>query len=183
MTELFRSLIGPGVVMACLQLAITLVAVEEPSLDPHLEPLRPLLEKTWKAHFKISTPENPLVDVMRWERALNGKAIRILHSVNNGAYGGETIIFWDAAKQAVAYHYFTTAGFMTMGTMTFKENQWMTHEMVKGNATGVTEVRGTTELLPDGTLRVTTEHLKDGRWQPGREMNYSQDPDAKVIFR
>src|SRR5215510_11921124 len=84
---------------------------EAPSLDPHLEPLRPLLQKTWKGSFKNSRPDKPTVDVMHWERALNGRAVRVLHSINDGSYGGETLFRWDELKQAVTYHYFTTAGF------------------------------------------------------------------------
>jgi len=138
-------------------------AGEEAKLDSHLEPLRPLLDKTWKGPFKSSKPDKPVVDVMRWERALNGKAVRVLHSVNDGSYGGETIYMWDEKKQAVGYHYFTTAGFMTVGTVSFKENQLITHEVVTGSSGGVTEVKGTSELLADGTFRVTTEHLKEAK--------------------
>lgn len=155
----------------------------EPSLDPHLEGLRPVLEKTWKGSFKNSTPERPMVDTMRFERALNGKGVRILHSVNDGVYGGETIIFWDAQKQAVTYHYFTTAGFRTIGTIVFGDRKWTTHERVSGNVGSVTEVRGTAELLSDGTLRITTEHLVKEGWQPGREVVYRQDPQARVVFK
>ena len=97
---------------SCWLAATIGVASDRPSLEPQLEPLRPLLDKTWKGAFKNSTPEKPIVDVMRWERALNGKAVRVLHSVNEGAYGGETIFRWDDKNQVVTYHYFTTAGFM-----------------------------------------------------------------------
>jgi hypothetical protein len=160
-----------------------LAATDQPSLDPRLEPLRPLLEKTWKGEFKSSTPEKPVVDVMRWERALNGKAIRVLHSINDGAYGGETIFRWDETKQAVTYHYFTTAGFMTTGTISFDGDKFITHEVVTGGAGGVTEVKSTSELLEGGTYLVKTEYLKDARWQPGRETLYREDPTAKVVFR
>jgi len=171
-------------VLVCWLLATSsLAAADEPSLDSQLEPLRPLLDKTWKGAFKNSKPEKPVVDVMRWERALNGKAVRVLHSVNDGSYGGETIFMWDEKKQAVAYHYFTTAGFMTVGSVSFKDGKFITHEMVTGSSGGVTEVRGTSELLPDGAFRVKTEHLKDGTWQPGREVTYLQDPGAKVVFK
>jgi hypothetical protein len=161
----------------------SLSGADQPSLDSQLEPLRPLLDKTWKGAFKNSKPEKPVVDVMRWERALNGKAVRVLHSVNDGSYGGETIFMWDEKKREVGYHYFTTAGFMTVGSMSFKDGKLTTHEVVTGSAGGVTEVRGTSELLPDGTLRVRTEHMKDGKWQPGREVTYVQDPGAKVVFK
>src|SRR5688572_30209681 len=68
-----------------------------------LKPFAPLLGKTWKGEFKASTPEKPVFDVARWERALNGRAIRVLHSVNEGVYGGETLIIWDAKKKTLAY--------------------------------------------------------------------------------
>ena len=65
--------------------SLAAVAAEELPLNAHLEPLRPLLEKTWKGTFKDSKPDKPTVDVQRWERVLNGQAIRILHSINDGA--------------------------------------------------------------------------------------------------
>jgi hypothetical protein len=163
--------------------ALNLRAADSPSLDPNLEPLRPWLGKTWKGEFKNSTAENPVVDVSRWERALNGKAIRVLHSINDGAYGGESLVMWDEEKKAVTYYYFTTAGFRTTGTMTFKDGKIQSHEVVTGNANGVTEVRGNFEMRPDGTLFVKTEYLKNGEWTPGREATYREDSSAKVVFK
>ena len=154
----------------------------ESSLDSHLEPLRPLLGKTWKATFKESKPEKPTVDVARWERILNGKGVRVLHSINEGAYGGETIFMWDEKRQAVAYYYFTTGGFMTTGTATFKDGKVITSEVVSGNANGVTEVRGTSEILPD-SFHVKTEYLKNGEWASGHEATYREDASASVKFR
>ena len=166
-------------------LAITggLSAAEPPSLDPHLEALRPLIGKTWKGTFKNSTPEKPVVDVMSCERALNGKAVRSLHSINDGVYGGETIYMWDSKEKTIRYHYFTTAGFMTVGTLTVEDGKWISHEKVTGSSGGVTEVRGTSEMKPDGTFHVKTEHLRDGKWDAGRETTYREEPDAKVVFK
>jgi len=163
--------------------ALAIIAAESPSLDPRLEPLRPWLGKTWKGEFKSSTPDKPNVDVARWERALNGKAVRVLHSLNDGAYGGESIIMWDEKQQAVVYHYFTTGGFTTRGTMTFKDGKVLTHEVVTGNAGGIAEVKGTYEMRPDGTFHVKSEHLKNGEWSPGREVIYKEAPSASVIFK
>ena len=160
-----------------------LCGADLPSLAPQLEPLRPFLDTTFRGEFENSKPEKPMVDVSRWERALNGRAVRVMHSVNDGAYGGETIFMWDETKKVVTYHYFTTAGFMTVGSLSFKDNKLITHESVTGSAGGITEVRGTSELLPTGALHVKTEYLKDGEWQPGREVTYKPDPDAKVVFK
>ena len=166
-------------------LSFNLLAADEPALDSHLEPLRPWLEKTWKQFHdpKADKPARPTIDVVRWERALNGKAVRILHSVNDGVYGGEAIVRWDAEKQAVTYYYSTTADFTTKGTMTFKDGKISTHEVVSGNAGGITEVRGEFEMRPDGTYRAKSEHLKDGTWSAGREATYRADTAAKVVFK
>ncbi|SPE55802.1 putative secreted protein [Verrucomicrobia bacterium] len=161
----------------------TVARADTPALDPHLEKLRPLLEKTWKGSFKDSKPEHPAVDVARWERALNGRAIRILHSFNDGVYGGETLIFWDKSKQSLVYHYFTTASHDTIGTLTVEDGKFITHEVVEGDTSGVSEVKATSELLPDGTFHVKSEYLKNGQWVPGHEVAYREDANAKVVFR
>jgi hypothetical protein len=154
-----------------------------PTLDTHLEPLRPFIGKIWRAEFKNSTPEKPVIDVASWERALNGKAIRITHSINDGAYGGETLVVWDAEKKVIQYHYFTTAGFKTVGTITIDGTAMTTHEFVSGSTDGITEVRGKNELKSDGTLFVKTEYLKDSKWIAGREALYKEAPGAVVRFR
>lgn len=161
----------------------SITAGDRNQLDEALRPFAPLVGKTWKGEFKNSTPEKPLFDVTRWERALNGKAVRVMHSVNDGVYGGETIITWDAKKNTLVYSYFTTAGFRTEGTMKYQDGEWTGHEVVLGAAGGITEVKSTSKLLPDGRLRVTAEYLKDGKWGVGREIHYKESPDAKVVFK
>jgi len=177
---------------AALVLTVSLLALhtsraaDNASLDEHLEPLRPFLGKTWKGHFKNSTPEKPMIDISRWERALNGKAVRILYSINNGQYGGETLIVWDSVKQSLVYFYFTTAGFRTTGTMTFKGQTITSHEFVAGGTgegEGVTEVRATSELRADGALHVKSEYLKKGEWVSGHDISYQEDAKAEVIFK
>jgi hypothetical protein len=156
---------------------------EKPSLNQHLEPFRPMLEKTFSGTFKDSKPDKPTVDVQHWERALNGKAVRLTHSINNGVYGGETLFVWDEKKQSVAYYYFTTADFMTTGTISFEGSKWIAHETVSGDPDGVTEVRSISELMPDGALHVKAEYFKKGEWAPGHEATYREDANAKVVFK
>ncbi len=96
--------------IACWGAALGLLGADQPSLNSHLEPLRPLLGKTWKGVFKDAKPEKPTVDVARWERALNGQAVRLLHSINQGIYGGETLFIWNEKKQIVEYYYLRRQG-------------------------------------------------------------------------
>jgi hypothetical protein len=175
----------------CLSLILLLVSTTrlgaaDDAPGPLAAPLKsfaPLVGKTWKGEFPKSTPQKPLFDVSRWERALNGTAVRILHSVNDGAYGGESLIFWDDKKNSLVYWYFTTAGFHTEGTMRFEKGEWLGHETVMGRSGGITEVKSTSKLLDDGRLYVKSEYLTDGKWEPGREIRYKETPEAKVVFK
>lgn len=175
-TRLFRvsallaTLTGPAAVCAA-------------DLNPHLAPLRPLVGKTWRGVFPESKPDKPVVDVSRFEAALNGQAVRNLHSINDGEYGGETLIVWDQEKQSLVFYYFTTGGFYTTGTMRADGGGLVSHEVVKGNAEGVTEVKATFRPLPDGRLHVKTLYLKQGKWVDGRDMHYTEAPAAVVKFK
>jgi hypothetical protein len=159
------------------------VAEETNSLVKQLESLRPFIGKTWKGEFKNSTPENPKIDIQKWERALNGNAVRITHSINNGSYGGESIVMVNPKTSQVEFHYFTTAGFITHGTMEADGRKLITHEEVTGDANGTTQVKGSTELLPDGKMRVKTSYFKNGAWEDGRDMVYHESPGAEVRFK
>ena len=170
--------------------ALTLVALvftaplraAEAELDEKLQPLKPFLGK-WRGEFKGSTPEKPTIDISHWERALNGKAVKIIHSINDGAYGGETFVTWDEAKKSLVYHYFTTAGFMTKGTMRVDGKKLECHEHVTGSANGATEVKSIYELREDGTIHSAATYFKDGNWDQGREVTYKPAPNARPLFR
>lgn len=152
-------------------------------LAPELQAFQPFIGKTWRGVFKNSAPEKPMIDISRWERALNGSAIRIMHSLNDGEYGGESIIFWDKEKQTLVYYYFTTAGFFTSGTMSFEDSAIVSHEMVSGNENGISEVKSTGTILADGRMLSKSQYLQNGQWVDGHEITYVEDAQAQVIFR
>jgi hypothetical protein len=152
-------------------------------LSKPLQPLAFLVGKTWRSVFPDSTPAKPVVDVSRFEVALNGQAVRNLHSINEGDYGGETLIVWDQAKQKIVYYYFTTAGFYTSGSMSVEDGAIVSRELVTGDANGVTEVQATSRMLPDGRLSVKARMLKNGEWVDGRERIYAEDAKAVVRFK
>ncbi|MFZ5518192.1 MAG: hypothetical protein ACOY90_16270 [Candidatus Zhuqueibacterota bacterium] len=153
------------------------------AINEHLKPLLPFIGKTWKGEFANSTPEKPMIDVQSWELILNGQAIRIMHSVNDGAYGGESIIVWDAQKESLVYFYFTTAGFYTQGTFSFDGEKYISHEFVTGNAQGITEVKGIGEILADGRMRSSSQYLQQGAWVDGHTIHYVEDASARPVFK
>jgi hypothetical protein len=153
------------------------------TLNEHLKIFEPLVGKTYRGEFASSTPEKPVFDVSRWERAMNGQAVRILHSVNDGEYGGETILMWDSNRNKVAFWYFTTAGFHTEGTMEIDGKVWTSTEKVTGEANGVTEVKASSEVTPEGGFIMKSEYFRNGAWEKGHEIHYKLAPDAEVRFK
>lgn len=154
----------------------------EKHLNQQLEPLRSFVGKTWRGEFADSTPDKPKVDISRWEAALGGNAVRILHSVNDGEYGGETIIVWDDSADSLVYFYFTNSGFYTRGSMTASPGHYVARESVSGSAGGVTEVKSTSHITPDGRMRVRSQYFNNGTWVEGHEIMYREDSEAQVIL-
>ena len=149
-------------------------------LREELSALGPFVGKTWKA---LVNAEKRQYDVSRWEAALGGRVVRILHSVADGAYGGESIVRWDPVAKEVTYDYFTTAAFTTHGTMTFPSpGRVECREVVRGEAAGASEVRATMELLPDGRMKVTSRMLRNGEWTESPARLYEEDPAARVVL-
>ncbi len=135
---------------------------------------------TWKG---LVNAEKGTWDVSRWERLLAGQAVRIRHSVAEGAYGGETFIVWDQKQESLVYYYFTTAGFYTHGTMSFDaEGRLHSREEIAGQANGVSEVRSMQERLPGGKIRVETKMLRNGTWDPPNEVIYERAEGAEVVL-
>ena len=85
------------VIAICLLLQT--FANQAQALDEKLKIFEPYLG-TWESTFS-----NGAVDVSHWESALNGTTLRTLHSINDGAYGGESLIFWDNKKQKLVFFY------------------------------------------------------------------------------
>ena len=166
-----------------LHVGNAVLAAETRPLAKELEVFRPYLDKTWQG--QLSEPGKPLqMDVSHWQRALNGQAIKITHSVNQGVYGGETILFFDKKTQSLKYYYFTTAGFYTHGTMTFDAGSGflVAEELVENNQQGITKVRSVNRLTAD-SLQVTSEYLQKGKWVPGHQVSYQSAPAASVVFQ
>ena len=104
-------------------------------------------------------------------------AIKITHSVNDGEYGGISIITWDENKNSLVSSYFTTAGFTTNALMHFEDGKLISLEDVTGNENGITKVKAIVQLLSDGMLHTKSQYFQNGKWVDGHEVHY------KEIFR
>lgn len=168
-------------VIMSLLCAVVCATAQAESLDSHLSVFEPYLG-TWQADFAVPEGKPPMQDVSRWERALNGTAIRTMHSINSGLYGGESLIFWDKSQKSLIFYYFTTAGFYTQGRIEVLDSgEFVAYEAVTGSDEGITEVKSTSRL-EDNKMQVATQYLKQGQWTPPELRTY-QKSTLPVIFK
>lgn len=155
------------------------VAEEVLPLHPKLERLRPFLGVTWRGDLRDPGTKNRRIDVVRYDRTLNGEVVRMLHSMNNGDLGGEMVIRFSDEKDAVEYHYFTSAGFYVQGIMTFRGGRMIAEDQ---DAEGRPVLR--TERWRKGDALVSvTRMYREGEWTRGTEQIYEPAPDEKIRYR
>lgn len=142
------------------------------TLAPTLQPFAPYLERSWRGEFADGSG----VDVAHWQAILNGQAIRIVHSVNDGQYGGESLIYVDKASGQIHYLYVTTAGFQTRGVIRFEQGTMVAEEQVSGSSEGITAVRSSSSLSNE-RLETRSEYLKNGSWVAGHQLSYRPTSD------
>ena len=151
-------------------------------LSEHLTGLKPFIGNTYKGNFINSTKENPMIDVLSFERALNGNAVKVTHSVNNGEYGGETMVMWNSEKEGLQSWYFTSAGSLTIKNVQIKKDTFISIEDVAGNQNGITKVKTIIEVLHGNQIQKRTKYLMNNLWKDGSEIIYNKVSDLKPVF-
>ena len=151
-------------------------------LSEHLTGLKPFIGNTYKGNFINSTKENPMIDVLSFERALNGNAVKVTHSVNNGEYGGETMVMWNSEKEGLQSWYFTSAGSLTIQNVQIKKDTFISIEDVAGNKNGITKVKTIIEVLHGNQIQKRTKYLMNNLWKDGSEIIYNKVNDLKPVF-
>jgi hypothetical protein len=158
---------------------------ETRSLHAELEPFRPLLGKTWSGAFPERPDGTSMVDVVRYERVLNGMAVRAVHSINDGVYGGETLFRWDAIGEQLVFHYFTTQGFVTKGVIRRNDDGSFTSiEDVENpaQADGVTRVEAEFRIEAE-RLVVASTYFRGDTSEPGHAAVYRPTSERDVVFQ
>ncbi|MBX9575827.1 MAG: copper chaperone PCu(A)C [Caulobacteraceae bacterium] len=177
----FRLIAAVALSLACAAPAFAQVADLPPpgAGRAAYAPFEHLVGKTWRG---TGTGPQAVQDVQRWEWAVGGHAVRVVHSVADGAYAGETLIFRDRDSGAYAFHYFTTGGFHTSGVMRpTGPGAFEAEETVHG-LDGFTTLRSTMTMGPDGVHRARTFQQKDGQWVEQGGFDYREDPTAQVVL-
>lgn len=140
-----------------------------------------LAGRTWRGEG-VGPNGQPIVDIARYEMILGGRGFQSTHKLEGGTYGGRTIFFYDEAAKEYIFHYFTTAGFHTTGTIEPTKTGFAAVETVNGHKE-FAEVRS--EIFIEGDrLRVVSSHIThDGKASPGDTLIYKEiDPSGVLLF-
>jgi hypothetical protein len=180
MTRWLLTLIVVGAMVGATPVLAQSTAVPEAAAGrAAYAPFEPLIGRTWRG---VSIGPDAVEDVQRWEWALGGHAVRIVHSVNAGAYAGETLVFRDPATEGYVFHYFTTGGFHTTGVIVpTGPGAYRVSETVSGGD-WIREVGSTAELGEDGVLRVRSRFRTDDGWSEAGGFDYVEDGAAVLIL-
>ena len=123
----------------------------------------------------------PIVDIARYEMILGGRAFQSTHRLEDGSYGGRSIFFYDEGAQQYVFHYFTTAGFHTTGSIEMTDTGFTSVEKVEGHET-IVEVRSEM-IFSEEEIRVLPSYVgKDGAVSAGAERIYRPIDDPGPLF-
>jgi len=131
----------------------------------------------------VGAGDNAAVDVSVWSWAVGGHALRNVHAVAGGAYGGETLLWWDTEETAYAFVYVTTGGFTTSGHLRLNDDgslEGIEDVSGAGVAQGVDAVRTITRRGGSGELVIGVSYQRDGVWGPVRERVYARSEAASL---
>lgn len=146
---------------------------------PAYAPFEHLVGKTWRG---VGTGPEAVEDIQRWEWAVGGHAVRVVHSVGGGAYAGETVIFRDRASEAYIFHYFTSGGFHTTGVMRpTGPGAFEAEETVHG-LDGFPPIRSTLVMGADGVNRARSFQQENGTWVEKGGFDYREDASAVPVM-
>lgn len=174
-----RSTLASAVCVVVAALPIPAPAQDAAPYDARaaFAPFAPLIGKTWRGRG-VGPDGAAVEDVQRWDWAVGGHALRVSHAVNGGVYGGETLIAREG--DGYVFHYFTTGGFHTTGTITpSAPGVFVIDETVHG-VSSVQHLRSSGEVGTDGVYRVRSSTRRDGAWAEVGGFDYRQDPTARV---
>lgn len=164
-------------------LVVAPAAAKEPAATAAYAPMAPfakLAGTAWRGEGE-GPDSKSVADIVRYEMIIGGRAFQATHRLEDGSYGGRTIFFYDEGAKKYIFHYFTTAGFHTLGEITPTDNGFVSVEKIEGN-TKYAEVRAEM-IFENEAIRVKTTLVdKSGKASGGGDLVYHRIEDPGVLF-
>ncbi len=149
--------------MVLALIVVSVVPVAGQELDDNMAIFGSFVGHSFVGHY--SNPEDShYVHVLRIEPTLDGHAVRISKNVEELSFEMETLFYWDAEKQQIAYLSATNKGQTSRGTVILDSGQIILNgENVRKD--GNREYRQSYEVLSTGTLEDRFYLKSDDEWQ------------------
>ncbi|MEM6325625.1 MAG: hypothetical protein AAF791_00770 [Bacteroidota bacterium] len=160
---------------ACL-LAVLSISAQAQEPHPALAALAPLVGEPWQGTFE--NQGQTVTDLSRWEWAMNKQALRNIHALEGGAYGGETLIWAEA--DSLRFLYVTSGGFTTSGTGHVAEDGALVVDEVVSGHPEIDRARSTSRVNAEGHLETFTQMRRLGVWEDSRRVTYVRTPGATL---
>tara|TARA_B100000427_G_scaffold315434_1_gene309543 strand:+ start:207 stop:743 length:537 start_codon:yes stop_codon:yes gene_type:complete len=157
--------------------------LNEKKISKKLLGFEQFLGKKYIGEFQNSTKKKPLFDIIHFERILNGNAICISHSVNDGEYGGKTVIIWNAKTGNLESYYFSTGGEIIQAIVTVEDSKIVMIEDFTENNNGIKKVKKIYKISDNRTLENQIKYLLNNIWVNSHEMVYIESDTVKIIFQ
>lgn len=149
---------------------LTPAFAEELKPTPQLQPMAFLAGQCWSGPFA----DGKSTDEHCFEWVYGGRFLRDRHIVRGGQkpYRGETLYYWDAAEQAIAYIYFNSDGGVSRG-LARADGDTLVFPSERYTSDGATREFGTTWKREGGDRYVAvTRELKDGEWHEAWRVDF-----------
>ncbi len=155
-----------------LALALSVCATNAHAEDPG-RTFAPLIG-CWRGTFEGNAA---MRDTRCFERVFNGRYVRDTHNVRPGAYGGETMYFFDVPQQALAFTYYASDGGMSSGLARMEQGAFVFDAHTYIGPDGQTmRMRARWTLESADRFVATTEVERDGVWQRFGRITYQRQP-------
>jgi len=151
-----------------------------PEIDARLEPLRPLLGKTWRGSLASPDGTHSYVVVRRFEPVAGGKVIKITKENPDLGGRGEGFLYWDDVTKRIRLFFIEESGVFLEGSVT-SDGKVITFE---GTMTWPNpppnpavkqryEFRNTFEMRSDTTMLDSWFQDAFGPWRPGHVIEFA----------
>lgn len=167
-----------GAVLLLVTQFVLPVSLNGQSLDEHLLPLAPLLNKSWKGFLEAPDGSTRYKVILVYESILDGKAIRCRKTNDDLNNFGEGYFYWNDVEKRIAYLFIENYGTVSDGYATVEkgsvkiEGRLILPTQQNPDARQDYDFEETFEFVEKGIMINRWFHNALGPWRPGQVMRY-----------
>ena len=146
--------------------------VESILLHNDLIAFNSLIGKNFIGEIKSKVGSRFITEIVSWESALKGDAVKASHIFNDDELLGETLIMYDQLENDISCWYFSSGGISKKSKFLSKSNDIIFLEDVSRNNNSITKIRTTYKLNKNSSYQKVTQYLINNVWTKGEKVLY-----------